>query len=268
MRPTGHDPRPPLCVPTDELIRDIFIAEVGRLPAARRRYRVEPDYDEDNADWYALEDLGDVLEARAYAEPEWPDVDEVPEDAWNHRVLDDACDTLVPDEPADASPAFTVSITFSDQNAQRGYEFEQWVVNRFDPTVLSLLEWSSDKGVNGWTPISSMHPDLVFRDKTSMCRHPRRFAVECKWREKNWRGGIEWARPEQIVRYQTFSERYKMPVFVVIGIGGSPLRPEEVYLVPLEKLAVPFVSLAYLSRFRRRVADEMFRWDSAEQRIS
>jgi len=47
------------------------------------------------------------------------------------------------------------------------------------------------------------------------------FAVECKWRQNYYRGGVEWAKKGQVARYNAFATKRQIPVFVIIGVGKS-----------------------------------------------
>jgi hypothetical protein len=52
-----------------------------------------------------------------------------------------------------------------------------------------------------------------------------------------------------------------LPVFAVIGIGGEPDHPAELYVVPLERLKYPFASVEYLAKFRKADLTRDFYFD-------
>ena len=67
-----------------------------------------------------------------------------------------------------------------------------------------------------------MNPDMVFRYKSS--KHCIDFAVECKWRNGTTNGLVEWARDYQLDNYKNFASQRGMPVFIILGLGGSPSK--------------------------------------------
>jgi hypothetical protein len=117
-----------------------------------------------------------------------------------------------------------------------GHLFEDFIVTLFNKRSFRLLEWRSDKKAsNGAFPLSCTYPDLEFH---SLGRYRRRFAIECKWRKKYYRGGIEWATKEQISIYLNYQKECNIPVFVAIGIGGTPKNPERLFITPLDHVSM------------------------------
>ena len=113
---------------------------------------------------------------------------------------------------------------------RKGYLFEQWVVKQFSLQGFTLLEWRSDKEVNGIYPLSSKKPDLVFEFDSGESK--KFYSVECKWR-KDLLSGFNLVSKGKIHEYNEFSIKMQTPVFVAIGIGGSPGSPGRTYLIPL-----------------------------------
>jgi hypothetical protein len=152
---------------------------------------------------------------------------------------------------------------------EKGRLFEEWVVRKFKPAYFAVKEWRGDKRTAGIYAESSKLPDLEMefrlRDQRSV------FAVECKWRrafDQGEKPGIQWATDEQIGHYREFRRQRNMPVLVVIGVGGEPDAPAELYIVPLDRLRYPFATAEYLAKFRRTdtTADLYFDPKSAELR--
>ena len=62
---------------------------------------------------------------------------------------------------------------------------------------------------------------------------------------------IEWAEEHNIENYLQFSEERKMDVVIIIGIGGTAEKPEEVYAAPLHALKkFTYARKKYLELFR------------------
>jgi hypothetical protein len=90
-------------------------------------------------------------------------------------------------------------------------------------------------------------------------------AVECKFHSYFYKGKYgdpgTWWRKEQGQRYRAYGAEYKIPVFVAIGIGGSPKNPQRLFFCPLEKLNdVPygFITESDLKQFERKHGVQFF----------
>lgn len=152
-----------------------------------------------------------------------------------------------------------------DENYDKGLTFEQYVFDLFDQNYYSIEEWTrdvSDKR-NGRTVESDKNPDFIVRYK------PRRerFAVECKYRsryvpsKKIDKNVIAWSYPEQIQRYQNFSEKNGIPVFIVIGMMGNPDKPQYMYCIPLEEANYPEIFPSVFGKYRRSPGKSFF-WNN------
>jgi len=119
-------------------------------------------------------------------------------------------------------------------NMAKGLAFEKWVVGRFEQPLFTLLQWQSDKYAAGVYPSANRDPDLVY--KFSLGNETRYFAVECKWREK-LNSTIEWASSQQLERYQYFREKTGLRLFILIGLGGYPSSPNNLFIVPFDDIS-------------------------------
>jgi hypothetical protein len=131
-------------------------------------------------------------------------------------------------QPPVSYPAF-----WQSPSEQKGYLFEQWVVKRLHSAGFILLEWRSDKKVDGIFPLSSTQPDLIVEMRKNIIKEF--FAVECKWRNdigETWK----WTYKKKIIQYEQYSLKTRAKVFVAIGIGGVPNKPSKNYLIPLEAI--------------------------------
>ena len=143
-----------------------------------------------------------------------------------------------------------------DQQKLKGNQFEEWVVSKFYPDYFALLEWAGDKYHKGRYAETTRHPDLYLALKLK--KGDFYFAVECKYRNTIPNEGLKWANEEQIKHYQRFAEDKDIPVFVVMGIGGQPKHPEEVYVIPLQEAKTPFFSRETLKQHKRQYPEKHF----------
>ncbi len=91
------------------------------------------------------------------------------------------------------------------------------------------------------------------------------FGVECKYRASHYLGRLPWAKEYQLRKYGRYREAGRA-LFIVIGLGGTPERPEYMYCIPAWQAARTMLDADGLKRYRR---DPMrkFRWDPAERRL-
>lgn len=147
--------------------------------------------------------------------------------------------------------------TETSDNHTKGVEFEKYVVGRFGTKYWSIQDWRGDKGVDGRYAEANTYPDLEM--KLSLKGKEHIIAVECKWRSSfNEEGKIKWSYPEQIKRYNSFSASRQIPVFVFIGIGGTPGDPDKLYIVPLKRLSSHYISRNELSKYEMKSKRQIF----------
>lgn len=166
--------------------------------------------------------------------------------------------------PAMAQAPMTTSLVQTDNKVPetkemtseaKGLAFENYVVTKFSLTYFSVLNRTSDKmASNGAFDLSSLEPDvkIQYNKDNNHC-----FAIECKWRSsfgKNERGisGVSWANERQINNYCEYEKEKKMPVWVAIGIGGTPDAPAKLFLISLANAKpFPFLFESYLNNYKR-----------------
>lgn len=147
------------------------------------------------------------------------------------------------------------------ESEEKGRAFEEYVVSHFNKKYFTLKEWRGDKFYDGNYAESNRYPDMEYEfsldGKTIIS-----FAVECKWRSKFSNEWITWATEEQADIYRKFEKEKDMPVFVVIGVGGSPSDPERVYAVPLRVLKLNIAKEDYIRDFMREDKEKNFYLDT------
>ena len=124
------------------------------------------------------------------------------------------------------------SLTMNDE-VLKGQEFEDYVVDFFDlpnSKKLTLKEWRGDKSLPGIYPEGNSAPDFVFE------YNGKPFAVECKWHNHLPKDiEKELLPPERLSSFQQFSTERCMPVYLLLGIGGLPNDPDNLYFTRLDK---------------------------------
>jgi len=154
-----------------------------------------------------------------------------------------------------------------DENKAKGDAFETFVVKNFSRKYFTLQEWRSDKYVDGIYAVSNHFPDLevIFNFKKKGINEA--FAIECKWRGYYYKNEIKWAENYQINNYKEYAEKLNIPVFVVIGVGGEPKMPEELFIVPLQEMKSNTITKSELANYKKDISDTRFFWDYEKNKL-
>ncbi|HTB30410.1 MAG TPA: hypothetical protein VK808_00175 [Bacteroidia bacterium] len=116
---------------------------------------------------------------------------------------------------------------------QKGKLFEDWVkLHLFKSDYFILEELTHPYEAGKERRIESMkNPDFKFKCKKS----GREFWVEAKYRSHFKNEKIEWAKPDQMLRYRDMNSD-EVPVFIVIGYEGTPDNPAYVSFFHINEL--------------------------------
>ena len=151
----------------------------------------------------------------------------------------------------------------------KGREFEDFILELFDlneTRTYSLLEWRGDKSLGEISPVSNAYPDFVLEYKEE--KRKKKFAVECKWRASiPRRFTLPLFEPEQITRYQEYAAEKAQNVYIILGIGGEPSMPEELYLIPIDAIPQIQSKPSLLKQFQREVVDKWFSIDEFSESV-
>lgn len=149
---------------------------------------------------------------------------------------------LIPDEKGEEEHDITLT------SVEKGMKFEKYIIEKFDSKYFIQHEWRSDKGHDGIYPTANKKPDMEYEFKFK--EHSLRFAIECKYCSNYFNGRIELVE-RQFNNYKSFSLQEKMPVYITIGVGGSPDNPLDLYLIPLADLKSHIISKETLSTYSK-----------------
>jgi hypothetical protein len=170
----------------------------------------------------------------------------------------------------------SVDLLISDNsqvNSNKGHDFEHYVAHLFNAKndYFAIQEWTTDHSDKraGIKVESDSKPDFIVRYKPdNEC-----FAVEAKWRAyplydpKIRDYVIQWAEPYQIKNYQMFSRKMNIPVFIAIGLAGTPKNPGFMFCIPLEEAGYPKLFRCILKKYQREPPNEPFFWDTKHKKL-
>ncbi len=143
-----------------------------------------------------------------------------------------------------------------NRNYQTGIRFEKYLQSLFPQDAWVIEDRTKDlsKKLRRFVE-SDTYPDFTFRH----IRTGKRVAIECKYHTDFYTGkygdqGVWWRR-DQGERYRAYGVRQELPVYVALGIGGGPLKPERLFLCPLDILNTTphgFVTETILTKFEKK----------------
>jgi hypothetical protein len=139
---------------------------------------------------------------------------------------------------------FTLMPDFTDPTHEAGYAFERHVIGLLSRDF-RVIGWMGD-GARERGEID-FSPDLVVEHVPSGTV----IGIECKFRSTLFGGNISWAKEYQPAKYRRFAAQTGHKTFVVIGVGGTPERPDYMYCLPLWQAQHNRLKPDDLKRYRR-----------------
>jgi len=117
----------------------------------------------------------------------------------------------------------------------KGREFESYVISMFPTMDFEILQRADLEG--------SKIPDLYIKDR----KMREKFWVEAKWRRRLYNEKYKICEADRLHSYKTFQESVKPEtVFMVLGLGGEPSAPHEVFCLPVSGIEYPELFLSRL----------------------
>lgn len=146
---------------------------------------------------------------------------------------------------------------FTDENVKKGRMFEEFVVKKFDKEYFKIMIWQSDKSIEGMHADANQDPDLVVRLTKNSGYY--KFAVECKYRTKiETEKKFEIITNSQFLRYKKYGLENNMPVFIVLGVGGTANNPNELFIIPLKDLEDSDIKYAYIKKYQQDLGRKFY----------
>lgn len=147
------------------------------------------------------------------------------------------------------------SLNNNEENHNKGVIFEQYVINLFAPSFFSLYDCTRDNSKMFNRKVESdQNPDITMR----YIRTNELFSIECKFRSNAPDDKVSWARDDQIKNYLSYAIKNKRPVFVVIGLGGSPDNPNRMFCIPIAEAKYPELFISMLRKYERSPSQKFF----------
>jgi hypothetical protein len=134
-----------------------------------------------------------------------------------------------------------------NQSKKKGDDFEKFIIKKFNSKYFTIKQWAGDKYVDGLYSEKTQQPDIIVQFQYN--NYKRTIAIECKWRQDYYNGGVEIAYDSQLKRYKNFTKTEKIKVYIALGIGGKAGVSDVLYLIPLKDLQESFITIEQLKPY-------------------
>lgn len=130
-----------------------------------------------------------------------------------------------------------------------GEEFEQFTLNLFPDYDYILVRRTHDFLTNELRYVEEcLFYDFTFRHRQSEYE----FVIECKYRSNLVQDKLMWAKSKaQFDRYRNYEkENYSGRYYIMMGLGGVPGYPNELFLVPLSDIKYVGLFPSFLEKYK------------------
>jgi hypothetical protein len=129
-----------------------------------------------------------------------------------------------------------------------GKEFEEYVVSLFPSAEWEIEDRSSDTShTMGRRILGDVAYDWIIRHRPTS----HRCILQCKYRSRFFRNGVEWAKSYQMRNYKDFQRSKAYDYYVILGVGGASKQPDHLYAIRLQRLDSTFVRRRELEPYAR-----------------
>ncbi|AEK19322.1 hypothetical protein [Methanococcus maripaludis] len=166
-------------------------------------------------------------------------------------------DALKPKSRSEKIDEIREEIKKDPTSFEKGTAFELCCLDIFPEKDFDLLEMTHNPdSANGRFVKSDLNPDLQFKDKKT----GNNFSVECKYRSSLFKGAFSWAKNKaQADRYREYEKENEIPVFIAMGLGGTPEKPEQIFLMPLKEIKYNSLFPSVLKDYEIKEAKDVFK---------
>lgn len=140
--------------------------------------------------------------------------------------------------------------------------FESFVITLFDPLFFRYKRPKSEPVFAGKVSGTEALPDLMFEYNNKETRVP--FAIKCQYYNHVSRNEVQLFPSERLHLLRQFEEYGEMDLYYVLGFGGTPDDPQELFFVPAKAVRSEYISKAVLRQFSK---SGMFYYNRAAERI-
>lgn len=140
-----------------------------------------------------------------------------------------------------------------DGSYLKGKLFQEFVVKMFKnkDEYFDWLDAAPDIKYGRHYPKSNKNPDLIIQFKNDKQGWKEKIAVECKFRAGHKNNIVTIDKKHKLDNYLDFSKNEGIKTFMAIGLGGEPSKPQNLYVLPIEKVKTE-MSIDELQLYRNK----------------
>jgi hypothetical protein len=127
--------------------------------------------------------------------------------------------------------------------------FESFVITLFDPLYFQHSKQKSQAILTGNAPEIQSAPNLEFEFNYKETH--ARFAIKCQYFKSADIGQIQVFPPGRYQRFKDFENATGMALYFVLGFGGTPDDPKELFLVPASELKSELIRKDAIRRYSK-----------------
>ncbi len=139
---------------------------------------------------------------------------------------------------------------FNPYLLKKGEEFEDYVKTLFNEYFEIM-------------PRNESYPD--YKIKFNPTREI--FVIECKWRKRLSENSYI-IDDRQFKNYKDYQYQKNIPFFMVLGLGGYPLDPYKIFIIPRDKIDHSEIQYEYLALFEKNNPNKPFNFNPATKKLS
>ena len=127
--------------------------------------------------------------------------------------------------------------------------FESFVVTLFDPLFFKCKRLKNEHVYAGTGGNAEIGPDVVidFKQKDTHAR----FAIKCQYYANIAKNEVQLFTTERQRLFRQFEQESDMDVYYVMGFGGSPDDPRELFFLPAKAVKGEYISKAALKQYSK-----------------
>lgn len=162
------------------------------------------------------------------------------------------------------------NVNFNKEAYEKGMAFEKFVAGILSKqsNEFSIVKWTND--------VHTKHKGIYVEDDNKpdfLIRHiptNTQIYIECKYRsnilfnEKLQTEVINWSTRKTISKYQAIEKQEKIPVYIVLGIKGTPDKPEHLFCLPLKDANYTDLTINMLKKFSHIPVDKEYRYTDGQ----
>ena len=127
--------------------------------------------------------------------------------------------------------------------------FESFVLTLFDPLFFKYKRLKNEHVYAGKGPVAEKGADFVF--EYNQKDTAKSFAIKCQYYKNVAKSEVQIFTGERLEFFRQFEDETDMDVYYVLGFGGAPDDPRELFFIPAKNVRSEYMSKAALRQYSK-----------------